>query len=333
MTLFWGLDATVGFAQFNIVNKNNAQTKKYEQKIIVPQSSNFDVQTAALLKEQRRQRLHDRNYFETNTSIQFNQFAYMNWAGGGQNSFNGKLTSLNTHAYTAGNISVDSYLNLQLGYGANIDEVWKTEDKLELNSTFNYRLWGRWSYSLGVNFSTQFAPGYSSDDVLTSKFFSPATFKPYMGFSYKYSDNQIITLAPISGNVLFVTNDSLSQAGAFGITPGKTVKTTIGSYINIQWTQKIDKSGILSYKTNLQSFVDYKSAPTLSWENWLNLTVLKYLTVGFYLHVVYDKSVPLAEDANTHWQLKESLGVGVSYVFKNKDKKPTNELTKIKYLP
>ncbi len=312
-------------AQFTISEKIDAKPRLYNEKIIIPDSSSFDIITPGWIKELKRRKRHERHFFETHSGILFNQFAYVNWAGGGENSINGKFTTLNTHSYKVGRITVDSYLNAALGFGQKDSTFWKTDDKLEINSIFNYQLWGKWTFSAGMNLATQFAPGYGDNkDIYTSKFFAPATLKPFAGISYRHSDSQIVTFAPISGNFLFVCDDRLSNEGAFGITPGNRFKATIGSFLSVQWTQDIDKKGILKYKTNFQSFIDYKTVPSLSWENWLNLTVFKYLTVGFYIHLVYDQSIEKRQGSSTHWQVKENLGVGIAYNFKNKDQKPDN---------
>lgn len=312
--------STASYAQFTISDKTQAKPIIYEEKFIYPKESNFISKTPAWVKEQKRLKLNERNYFETKTNLTFNQFSYSNWSGGGENSYNGKLTTLNTHSYKNNNLTIDSYLNAAIGLGEKNSERWKTEDNLEINSVINYRIWGRWTYSLGINLSTQFARGYGSrDEPYTSTFFAPATIKPFTGISYRHSDTQIVTIAPVSGNLLFVADERLAAAGAFGVDKGKRFKPTLGSYINVQWTQNIDRKGIITYKTSGQVFCDYKSAPVLGWENWIDITVLKYLKVGLYLNIIYDDQITPQEGNNTFWQLNQSLGIGVSYNFKNKE--------------
>lgn len=310
------------YAQYTILERVDATPKKYRDSIFIPKTSNFYVESDAVLKELRRKRRNERNFFETKTGILFNQFAYANWSGGGENTYNGKITTLNTHSYQNKKFSVDSYFNAQLGFGKKDSTLWKTDDYFEINSVLNYQLYGRWNWSFGVNLASQFAKGYGSNkDVYLSTFFAPATLRPFLGISYKVSETKIITFAPVSGNLLFVLDTMLSNKGAFGITPGKKFKPTIGAYINIQWEQQIDKQGILKYKTNLQSFCDYKSVPNLSWENWINVSVMKYFTVGLYIHVVFNDKIE-RQPGRSFWQLKETIGVGISYNFKNKENKP-----------
>lgn len=318
--LFSLLLSTISYAQFTISDKSLAEPIIYKEKLVYPLESHFISKTPAWFKEQKRLKRLEQNFFETKTNLTFNQFSYMNWAAGGESSYNGKLTTLNTHSFRKRDFTIDSYLNAAIGLGKRNGELWKTEDNLEINSVMNYRIWGKWTYSLGVNFSTQFANGYgSSDTPYTSSFFAPATIKPFTGVSFRYSDTQIITLAPISGNLLFVGDERLSNEGAFGIDKGKRFKPTLGSYINVQWTQKIDKNGILTYKTNGQIFCDYKSAPVLGWENWIDITVFKYLKVGLYLNIIYNNQIARQEGNTSFWQLNQNLGVGVSYNFKNKE--------------
>ncbi len=316
-------------AQYTIKDSIIAKPLVYTNDTPILEQTTFKSVNEGWLKHEKKLVRHEKNYFETKTGITFNQFAYMNWSGGGESSYNGKFTSLNTHAYHDDKLTVDSYFNVSLGLGEKGGELWKTEDKLELNTIVNYQMWGKWTYSLGVNFATQFANGYGSEEDrlagnYSSKFFAPATLKPFIGISYRHSDNQIVTIAPISGNLLFVMDETLSNAGAFGVKPGERFKPTLGSYINVQWKQNIDRKGILVYKTSTQIFCDYISAPVVGWENWIDLTVFEYLTVGLYFNVVYNNQIAPQAGSNTFWQIKESLGIGVSYNFRNKDNKPDN---------
>ena len=313
------------YAQFTITDKTEAKPKEFKEEYNAPSTTDFISKTPAWYKQQRKEMLQRKHFFETKTVMMFNQFAYVNWAAGGESSYTGNLTTLNTHSYTNKNLTIDSYLNASIGLGEKNGELWKTEDNIEINSIFNYLMWGKWSYSLGVNFNTQFAKGYGTiGEPYSSTFFAPATLKPFLGVSYRHSDTQIITIAPLSGNVLFVCDERLSNEGAYGVVPGRMTKTTMGSYINIQWTQPIDRKGILTYKTNAQVFFDYTSAPVVGWENWIDITLFKYFTVGVYLNVIYNNKITRQAGSDSFWQLKENLGIGVSYNFKSRDKKPDN---------
>ena len=328
--VFICIATTSASAQYTIKDSIIAKPILYKDSIPLPEESHFQSINKGWVKHQKDIIRHKRNFFETKTGVTINQFAYMNWSAGGENSYNGKFTSLNTHSYNNDKLTIDSYLNVAIGLGNKDGELWKTEDKLELNSIVNYHMWGKWTYSFGVNFATQFANGYGSEDDrlannYSSRFFAPATLKPFLGISYRHSDNQIITIAPVSGNLLFVMDEKLSNEGAFGVEPGDRFKPSIGSYINVQWSQKIDRKGILVYKTSAQLFCDYVSAPILGWENWLDLTVFKYLTVGVYFNVIYNDKVTSQEGYNTFWQVKETVGIGIAYNFKNKSNVPDNK--------
>lgn len=332
-----------GYAQFSIDNETKATSKKTEIEMVMPSIPPYRVETEAWLNELQRRKRYSNNYFETNNSLYFTQFGYVNWQSGGENTYNGRAQTQNKYIYRYKKVVFDSYFNAAYGLGVKEGEVngekrktlWKTEDYFELNATINYKLYGKWSYSLGINLASQFSKGYSdvSKTNYVSTFFAPATFKPYFGISYTYDDKRKITIAPISGNLVFVLDDSLAFAGAYGVKPGmilengdripgKRMKATVGGYVNIQWEQNITRDGMLKWKTNFQTFFDYRTVPNMSWENWIDLSVYKFFSVNFYAKLYFDDKIPRPLNGS-FWQFRETLGFGIAYKFQNKEKPET----------
>lgn len=326
------------FAQYTISERADVMAKVDSSNIRIRDSIKLDIKNKAYYKYMKRKKLSERNFFETKNSITITQYAFGNWADGGDNNFNGRLSTQTQHVYHVEKLAVDTYLNATYSLSQSDKQIVKVDDVFQLNSDISYVLYNKWNYTFGFNLSSQFSKTYNDPklkDSYKSNFFAPANLKPYFGFTYKVSDNQKVTIAPVSGNVLMVLDDSLSNIGAFGVDNGKRTKLSVGAYMNAQWKQNITKNGIISYRTIVQSFCDYKSMPNLNWENWIDFTILKYFNINFYIRMVYDDKITVKKkdgdgnmvDSSSHLQIKESLGFSIVYNFKNKDK-PTYKIVK-----
>ncbi len=103
-----------------------------------------------------------------------------------------------------------------------------------------------------------------------------------------------------------------------------------GSSIQIDFDKTFGKKGVFRYRTTLYSFygwinqvaqqkasdktgVVYESiAPTVRWENTIDIKATKYFSTQFYFQLYYNKA------QNTKVQTQTVLGVGLAYTFKNK---------------
>ncbi len=317
-------------AQYTINERKSVDTKIDTVATKNIRSFELDVNTPAYQRFLRQQKWHDRNFFETNNALTITQFGYINSASG-ENSFNGRLSSLTTHVYQNDDMVVASYLNASYGMGQTDGELTKLTDNFQLNSELGYVLYNKWNYAFGLNLTSQFTKTYTDQTVrenYSSKFFAPANLKPYIGLTYQVNTQRKITISPISGNLLMVLDDSLSNIGAFGIEAGNKFKLTGGALLNVQWNADLLKDGLVKYRTTFQTFWDYNSPPNVDWENWIEFRMLNLFTVNFYLRLIYDESIDIMVDgpdgtevvSNSHLQLRQSLGFGISYIFKNKNK-------------
>lgn len=112
-----------------------------------------------------------------------------------------------------------------------------------------------------------------------------------------------------------------------------------GTSVQIDFDKTFGKNGIFRYRTTLYSFygwinqisqqkssekwnsdpanadnpLNYKSiAPTVRWENTIDIKATKYFTTQFYFQLYYNKA------QNKRIQTQTVLGVGLAYTFKNK---------------
>jgi hypothetical protein len=264
------------------------------------------------------------------------QTSLTNWAAGGQNSvaINGLFSGFVN--YKTGNSVWDN--SLDIGYGllkqGKNEEFRKTDDKIDFLSKYGQKAFKNVYYSGLVNFKTQMTPGYNYPSKKTiSDLFSPAYLLVALGLDYKPNASFSAFVAPLTAKFTFVTNDSLSKEGAFGVTPGKAFKSEIGGYIRVIYTKNDFKAEFMkniSFTTKIDLFSNYADKPQnidVSWETLLAMKVNKYISVNFNTHLIYDDNIliPIDRDKNGLFesdeipgkraQFKEILGVGLSYKF------------------
>lgn len=302
-------------AQYTVFNEADGEIINVYNDVKIDRNVFLDAHSEAELAYLKKKRRNEKNFFETKNSLYLTQYSYNNWAEGGSNSVTGKASSQTKHVYKNKKMTIDSYFNAAYALNYQGSNKQKKEDNFELNSNISYVIWNKWSYTFGLNIMSQFSRTYNTahTDYL-SAFFAPGTIKPYAGFLFTLSPKRTIMISPLAANMLFVMDDKLSKAGSFGITPGKKMQADVGIYLNVQWEENLTKNGQLKYKTNLQSFYDYRGVPNFSWENWVDYGILKYFSIGLYVKAIYDKKI----DPEQPWQLKETFGIGLSYNFKNK---------------
>jgi hypothetical protein len=270
-------------------------------------------------------------------SVTVSQTSLTNWAAGGQNSLalNGMFTGLAN--YKKGKSSWDNLLDI--GYGlmkqGKETDFMKTDDKIDFTSKYGREAFKNFNYALLMNFKTQMSAGYKYPDTENkiSDFFAPAYLLLAAGLDYKPTQYFSTFIAPLTAKFTFVTDEKLSEAGAFGVEPGKTSRSEIGGYLRMVYTRGDFKSELLknvTFVTKLDLFSNYTENPQnidISWETLTALKVNKFITVNFTTHLIYDDNIKVPVDRNDDGiyesteapgprvQFKEILGVGFSYKF------------------
>ena len=128
-----------------------------------------------------------------------------------------------------------------------------------------------------------------------------------------------------------LTLDQKNTPYAYGLTLHNGIQRYEGgSSIQIDFDKTFGKKEVFRYRTTLYSFygwinevaqqqdhkktgITYESiAPTVRWENTLDIKATKYFSTQFYFQLYYNKA------QNKSIQTQTVLGVGLSYTFKNK---------------
>jgi len=275
-------------------------------------------------------------------TLNFSQVSLSNWAAGGQSSLS--LLGLgSSYAHFRGdNHTFDLAGNLVYGLlKAGKAKLRKNDDRLEVNARYARSFAQNWSYAAQLNLKTQLTPTNDvvKTDSLLSRFFAPAYILASIGFEYKPGEAFSLFLSPTTGKFTVVADQTLSDAGAFGVraarrgTDGRVVAGTgerlreeLGAYLNARYRRPVMAN--ITYQTRLELFSNYFHNPQnidVNWENLLDFKINKFFSASVATTLIYDDDilVPLNQDEQNsnltargrRIQFKETLGIGLTYKF------------------
>ena len=221
--------------------------------------------------------------------------------------------------------------NFDFEYGAIMQgrkgSLLKSNDKIDLNSIYGLQASKYWYYSVLGNFRSQFAPGYNypNDSTIISKFFAPAYLTIGLGMNYKPNNSFSLFLSPATARFIFVTDKALSNAGAFGVDSGKTLKTEVGADVKAIYIKSVNPN--LNLQTSLDLYSDYLDKPQnieVNWQLLLGIKISKFFSASLSTQLLYDDKTKLTfykSDGATvreihvgpGVQFKEVLGIGLAY--------------------
>ncbi len=249
--------------------------------------------------------------------INFSQVNLSQWSAGGENSLSLNASVNLFSNYLKGKIDWQNTLDLGYAYLESGDNgARKSDDKIDFTSKYSRKMSEHWLYSGLVNFKSQFAPGYAypDDSTVVSRFLAPGFLIASLGFTYKPVDYFEVLISPATGKFTIVTDKTLSDLGAYGVDPGKTVRSEFGAYLNMKFKKEIMTNVTFTSKLELfNNYTDKDKANAkkidVNFENQLNLKVNKYITASVLAVLVYDANII------ERTQFKELIGVGFGYKF------------------
>jgi hypothetical protein len=264
---------------------------------------------------------------ENSIGLAISESAFLNWNAGGNNSVAGlfkvNIVKKYQKLYTLWNNE------LFIRYGLNQQEekgLRKTEDKIQLNSTFGYRkdTISNWYYSVKFNFNTQFTNGYSYPDTDTpiSRFFAPAYLFFGTGTEYNLKDEKFsIYLSPLTLKSTFVFDERLSNDGAFGVEKGRNSRHEFGFLMESSWITEIFKNVEMSNRLGLYTdYINNFGNIDVDWQLDFKLNVNKHIKANIGGQLIYDDDIKYKEDTNgdgtletlgPRVQLRQALNIGV----------------------
>lgn len=251
-----------------------------------------------------------------------------NWAAGGEPSFSGNaLVNLSAN-YQNREGKFNWNNDLIMGYGLlrqSDDPARKSDDKIDFASKFGYKASDKWFYSGLLSFKTQFTEGYddpgSDTRSVISNFLAPAYLNLALGMDYKPNDHFTMLVAPVTGKMTFVMDDALSAIGVFGVPAGENVRSEFGGYVKVAYGNEILKNVTLLTKMDL--FSNYLENPQyidVNFDLILSFKINEFLSASILTQMIYDYDIKFDDGAGGQEaavQLKNLLGIGLSYSFKN----------------
>ena len=215
-------------------------------------------------------------------ALKIDQAYYNNWSASGNAqlaltaSFNGNYKYTNTKDIWDNVVDLALGMNWQDLDGKNtplMESLRKSEDKIDLTSTYSRQLKKAWNVNAMANFKTQFYKGfqYGEDTVLISRFMAPAYLTTAIGFEYK-KEWWNVSLSFLTGKTTFVCDDNLIDAGYNYGVPQKHLNDPVnprhthayfglGSYVKFYMKKDIAKN--LNLYARVELFYDYMKRSNL----------------------------------------------------------------------
>lgn len=264
------------------------------------------------------------------SGLNLSQTSLTNWAAGGENSVAWNLYLNASANYKKDSWSWDNALITDFGKTFTTSNKWlKSIDKLNFSTKIGRSLSKHWSVSALGDFLTQFARGYAAEnnpniagnkDKYISTILAPGYLTLAIGADYKPNDDFSLLLSPVTGKMTFVLDSRLSDAGAFGVKPGKKTLAEIGALAVANYKRKLAEN--INLVTKLTLFTPYNESfgnIDVNWDMMIAFKINKFLTTTLTTNLVYDDDIKTVDShGNQHGakvQFREVLGLGLAYSF------------------
>lgn len=259
----------------------------------------------------------------TTLGLKLTQVSFTNWATGGDNALAFEASAIYQADYKKNKHIWQN--RIELAYGLNksgSDGLKKTNDKIYLNSNYGYEITKNLYLSALLNFQTQFSNGYDyavSNSVPISKFMAPGYLTIGPGITWIPKPYFKLIFSPATWRGTFVLNDSLSNAGSFGVDPGKKVLNEFGANLKLEVKYEFLKN--MTVYSRVDFYSDYLRKPLnidVNWEVQLNMQINKWFSATFTTNLIYDDDIKITQPDGSNGprvQFKELLAVGFQYTF------------------
>lgn len=257
------------------------------------------------------------------TGLNMSQTAMANWSAGGENSIAGNAYLNASLTHKKGNWLWVT--NMVLDYGLSKTKsqgMRKSSDKIGLSTQLGYSTDNVWFYTLMGDLNTQFAKGYDYPDKehQISNFFAPAYSNIALGMEWRPKSNYSLLLSPVSTKMTFVTDDYLSDLGAFGVDPGDHFKIEGGAFVKARAELPVMEN--VNLITTVDFFTPYSKDfgnIDVNWDVLISMKINKVLSATINTTLKYDNDVKTFDDngvkKGAKVQFKEVLGIGLAYNF------------------
>lgn len=269
-----------------------------------------------------------------NFNLSIQQVSLSNWNAGGASNL-----ALNTGAnlfanYKKDAIIWDSNLNINAGFNRISDRRFatrKTNDNFIFISKYGRELTPRWYLSTQIDARTQLLAGYrffrpagAEEDARTrlSDFLAPAYVQSSTGLNFRkqYEKNNRLSLiaSPFTGRFTIVMDDSLSNAGAFGVLPGERVLAEAGLSFSSQTDFEIIEN--VRWRADLNLFTNFERLGNfvVNFNSIISMRVNKYITTRIETILIYDERVFIQQESGPPRQAVQlqnmiNFGLGIDF--------------------
>lgn len=284
----------------------------------------FKKMLKVVIKEEKKELEDGWNTGGVN-NINFSQTSLTNWTSGGQDAItiNGILNAfaiLKKERFIWEN-------TLNMSYGIinteNFKGFRKNDDQFILISKYGKKISKYLFFTALMNFRTQMAPGYdykndsAGIDYITN-FLAPGYIVLPLGLDYKPSSDLSLFFSPITAKWTMVFDNGVEET-SFGLDSGRTVRTEVGAFLNLQLKKKIMEN--VTFSTSAEFFTNYVTHfgnIDVNWTALLAMKVNKIITASISTQLIYDDDIAVKrEDGSVGpaTQFKEVLAIGLSFNF------------------
>lgn len=295
-------------------------------------------------------------YLDFNGALNYGGTFLQNWAAGGDDFSHNLRAFIDANAnYKKDAIFWNNRLQLDFGflYASSKPILQKSDDRIYLESKFGYGIAKNLSLSANYDFKSQFTQGYDyktpsgvKEDgdnysvqqwkdarVLKSNWLAPAYTNLAIGLDWTPTNWFSMNFAPLTGGFVIVKDESLRQAYGMALVDEnnpdlgyKSSRFELGAQLKMDF--KVTINDKFKYTSQIVLFTDYlmmnntdKGYLRAAWDNRIDFTLTKYISVNFITNMLYDSKVLIADKNGNkarRLQWKEMLGIGLTYKIANK---------------
>lgn len=245
-------------------------------------------------------------------NLNFSQSSFSNWTQGGENNW---AWQLDLHGKFENNRQKSNWTTTaKISYGRtkiSDQESKKSADEIRLESVFTYKVNTYVNPYFAVTGETQLTKGFDfsqSPKVEISKFLDPGYFTESAGFGFEpFKDFKTRLGVALKQTV------ASAFAARYSDDPETTeiekIRSEIGAESATDFSRKLSENILFTAKLELFSNLKSFEAIDVRWDNVFSAKVSKYIGVSFNFKLLYDRDISLKR------QIKQVLGVGVTYSF------------------
>ncbi|MCR9017148.1 DUF3078 domain-containing protein [Aquiflexum gelatinilyticum] len=269
-----------------------------------------------------------------NFNLSIQQVSLSNWNAGGSSNLAWNTALVLFGNYKKDKIIWDTKLNINVGFNRQAGRSYpsrKTNDNFIFITKYGRELTESWFLSTQLDARTQLLEGFRyfrpSGAELDSRsklsdFLAPAYIQSSTGLNYrrefKNKDRISLIASPFTGRFTIVMDDSLSNAGAFGVVPGELVLPeaglSFGSTTDIQLYENIRWRADLNLFTNFESLGNF----VVNLNSVVSMRVNKFITTRIETILIYDEKVFIQQDSGPPKQAIQlqnmfNFGIGLDF--------------------